>query len=52
MWRYFYILEYGYSTLYYGNQVRKLITDKKQDNETGNEVGNDWILCDLELDSS
>jgi hypothetical protein len=40
LWKYYYVLEYGYTALYYTNIARHAVFDKDEKDF------NDWILCD------
>jgi hypothetical protein len=45
LWKYYYIVEYTYSALYYTNAVRHIIFDKKKEKEKES-LSDDWILCE------
>lgn len=48
-YRYFYILEYGYTALKYGNEVRKWVFVNKRNEEIELEdIKRDWVLCDFD----
>lgn len=43
LWRYYYILEYGYSAFYYANEARKYLFQKTEENINDKE---EWILIE------
>jgi hypothetical protein len=46
LWRYYHVIEYGYSGLCYANSARHFIFDKKPEPIYNNE---DWVLVDKEI---
>jgi hypothetical protein len=42
LWKYYYVLEYGYNIFYYMNVVRHLVFDKKEEKDSSE----DWLLCE------
>lgn len=43
LWRYSYVLEYGYTTLHYANALRHFVFDKESKNEEQDIFEEDWV---------
>lgn len=48
LWRYFYLLEYGYSTVYYGSKAVKFVSNQIHPKKPDEELIDDFVLCDLD----
>jgi hypothetical protein len=48
LWRYYYVLEYGYSAVYYTNAARRVLVHALTGDDPGPEedISEDWVLCE------